>query len=269
MDPNNSWFVKKHFQVPCQFVWGTLHMLNWLKLSSIKTFLPTLIACDKKVRVLPALLLREKIGCHATLSGAETLAQQCLLVVLSSKNPVVQTAIVIDMLRKTWISAERVSTNQPTCLWQCFVFVFKGMGFPFTKPTRILFKIFHSDWCFHGDIRPPVSASWTPPSQPADGFTGGFHWWNGVYIYIWPTTLALETTIYIYICFLVVFLNIDWNPAVFWQKHPARLSYLAWGQVRYVLDGSGWFVSCWMVCRRQMDIYKHKPSQSVFKHVSF
>lgn len=123
MDPNNSWFVKKHFQVPCQFVWGTLHMLNWLKLSSIKTFLPTLIACDKKVRQ-PALLLREKIGCHATLSGAETLAQQCLLVVLSSKNPVVQTAIVKNPCSEKHESQLRdVFTNQPTCLWQCFVFL--------------------------------------------------------------------------------------------------------------------------------------------------
>ena len=268
MNPNNSWFVKKHFQVPCQFVWGTLHMLNWLKLSSIKTFLPTLIACDKKVRVLPALLLREKIGCHATLSGAETLAQQCLLSIVFKKSSGANSNCQKSMLRKTWISAERVFTNQPTCLWQCFVFVFLRDGFfPLLSQPGLFFKIFHSDWCFHGDIRPPVSASWTPPSQPADGFTGGFHWWNGVYIYDQQPLLLKQR--YIYICFLVVFLNIDWNPAVFWQKHPARLSYLAWGQVRYVLDGSGWFVSCWMVCRRQMDIYKHKPSQSVFKHVSF
>ena len=118
----------------------------------------------------------------------------------TSKNPVVQTAIVMSTCsEKTWISAERVFTNQPTSLWQGLLFFFKGWVSPLLSQPGFFLKIFHSDLVFPaGDIRPPVSASWTPPSQPADGFTGGFHWWNGVYIYIWPTTLALETTIYIY-----------------------------------------------------------------------
>lgn len=205
----------------------------------------------------------------ATLSGAETLAQQCLLSIVFKKSSGANSNCQKSMLRKTWISAERVFTNQPTCLWQGLFYFFKGWVSPLLSQPGLFFKIFILTWCFRpvtlghlfqrlGHLRRSLRMA----SQVV--FIGEM-----VYIYMTNNPCSWNNDIYIYICFLVVFLNIDWNPAVFWQKHPARLSYLAWGQVRYVLDGSGWFVSCWMVCRRQMDIYKHKPSQSVFKHVSF
>lgn len=125
MNPNNSWFVKKHFQVPCQFVWGTLHMLNWLKLSSIKTFLPTLIACDKKVRLFQPFFCAKKLDALSTLSGAETLAQQCLLSIVFKKSSGANSNCQKSMLLNMNLSWES--------FWQISQHVYDNVLFLFLK----------------------------------------------------------------------------------------------------------------------------------------
>lgn len=54
-----------------------------------------------------------------------------------------------SMLRKTWISAERCFHKSANMFMTMFC-LFKGIGFPFTKPTRTFFKKKSSilTWCF-------------------------------------------------------------------------------------------------------------------------
>ena len=132
MDPNNSWFVKKHFQVPCQFVWGTLHMLNWLKWSSIKTILPTLIACDKKSSATEPFFCAKKLDAMRLGTRCRDFgAQRCLLSIGNSKNPVVQTAIVKNPCSEKHESQLRDVFHKSANMFMTmfFLFVFKGDRF--------------------------------------------------------------------------------------------------------------------------------------------
>lgn len=177
----------------------------------------------------------------ATLSGAETLAQQCLLSIVFKKSSGANSNCQKSMLRKTWISAERVFTNQPTCLWQGLFYFFKGWVSPLLSQPGLFLKIFILTWCFRpvtlghlfqrlGHLRRSLRMA----SQVV--FIGEM-----VYIYMTNNPCSWNNDIYIYMFSSCIF--------EYWLK-PGRILAETSGKTKLlgVRSGeicTGWI---WMVC---------------------